>query len=114
MNIIELLQKIGVDNIRLQMLDTSLTNMQALRRANKYTFESEVPFDLNGPEKKGIVLWLDRNEVAKAMAEGPTPTVDPARDALRRLMGEIDRVVIDEETYRLAAEHARQVLNETP
>lgn len=69
MNIIELLQAIGVDNIRLQFLDQSLTNMNALKRGNKYTFESEVPFDLNGPAKQGIVLWLDREQVAKIMAE---------------------------------------------
>jgi hypothetical protein len=69
MNIIELLQTIGVDNIRLQMLDQSLTDMISLKHSNKYTFESEIPFGLNGPEKQGIVLWLDREQVAKILAE---------------------------------------------
>lgn len=63
MGIIELLQKIGEDNVRLQPLDQCVTDMKMSRGANKYTFESEVPFSLDGTQKMGLVVWLDRDQV---------------------------------------------------
>lgn len=63
MGIIELLQKIGEDNVRLQPLDQCVTDMKMSRGINKYTFESEVSFSLDGPQKMGLVVWLDRDKV---------------------------------------------------
>lgn len=60
-SIVDLVTDVGYDNITFQLLDSSLSDMRALKRANKYTFESDVGFDLNGPEKMGLVLWIDRD-----------------------------------------------------
>jgi hypothetical protein len=67
--ITELIQKIGDDNVRLQPLDSCLTDMRSKKGENLYTFASEVPFDLKGPNKLGLVLWLDRDDVKKILGQ---------------------------------------------
>jgi len=70
MGISELLAKIGDENIRLQNLDSDAQNLDwSQKHGTKITFYTEVPIDLQGLEKLGLVIWLDRQEVAKIIAE---------------------------------------------
>jgi hypothetical protein len=61
--IVELLSAVGNDNIQMQPLDTALTDMQAKKDYQLYTFGSAMSFDINGTQRLGLVLWLDRDRV---------------------------------------------------
>jgi hypothetical protein len=66
--IIELLKTYGEDKLELQYLDhcTDALNMNK-KGITKVTFGTQQPIDLNGTQKLGIVVWLDRESVKKIM-----------------------------------------------
>lgn len=66
----DLLVALGNDNIGFQNLDQSLTkaDWSAKSGVAKITFETEQPLSPEGPEKLGLVLWLDRSLVSETMA----------------------------------------------
>lgn len=60
----ELIAKIGDANIRAQPLDMCATHLSLGKGGvTKVTFGTEVPFGLNGLEKFGLVLWIDRAQI---------------------------------------------------
>lgn len=67
--ITELVTEIGDDNIEFQLLDSCITNMQLKKDHNLYTFGSPMAFSLDGTNKLGLVLWLDREQVNKILGK---------------------------------------------
>lgn len=64
-----LLNAIGDDGISFQNLDHSLINADwSAKKVSKITFGTDQTVTLEGTEKLGLVLWLDRNQVAETMA----------------------------------------------
>jgi hypothetical protein len=70
MNIIELIESVGVDNTKVQFLDTCTDNMNwsAKNNVTKITFGSDVGINLadNKTEMMGVVVWLPREEAMTA------------------------------------------------
>lgn len=64
-----LLNAIGDDGIGFQNLDHSLINADwSAKKGSKITFGTDQTVTLEGTEKLGLVLWLDRKQVAETMA----------------------------------------------
>lgn len=69
MKITELVTAIGDDNIQFQNLDHSADNLQMVGATTKITFGAEERISVKGTDRLGLVLWLDRNAVADALAK---------------------------------------------
>lgn len=70
MGITELLTAIGDDNIQFQNLDHCASDLNySAKKGTKITFGTEQPVSLEGTEKLGLVVWLDRKTVAEAIAK---------------------------------------------
>jgi hypothetical protein len=72
MNIIQLIESVGVDKTKVQFLDTCTDNMNWSAKDNvtKITFGSDVGINLadNKTNMMGVVVWLPR-EAAMAAAK---------------------------------------------
>lgn len=68
MKLTELLAEIGDDNIDLQNLSQCICEMRySAKNGNKFTFVTDQNFGPNGPDKAGLVLWIDRDKMAQAI-----------------------------------------------
>jgi len=63
MTLSELIRTYGDDKVQFQSLDNAIISMDSDKGSFKYKFGSSVPFSINGIEKQGLVVWLDREEV---------------------------------------------------
>lgn len=69
MKMTELLLAIGDDNIEFQNLDHCATDLRySAKSKSRITFVTEGAITLDGTEKLGLVIWLDRKAVADARA----------------------------------------------
>lgn len=68
MNLSELVLAIGDDNIGIQNLDHCVTSLSQTKKCTKITFGSQQSFSIDGTDKLGLILWLDRQQVADALA----------------------------------------------
>lgn len=59
---LEILEEVGIDNIKYQNLDHCISSMKARTDHNEFTFLSDQPFGPEGPDEVGIVLWIPRGE----------------------------------------------------
>jgi len=70
MKMSELILAIGDDNVLVQLLDQCASDLNySAKSGTKITFGTDQPIDLKGTKKLGIVLWLDRDLVAKALEQ---------------------------------------------
>lgn len=70
MNISELVAKYGDDRVQFQALDECIRTIDYHhKKGTTITFGTDAPVGLNGMEKLGLVLWLDREDVAKILNE---------------------------------------------
>lgn len=77
MRLSELIAALGDDNVQFQNLDQCASDLNYnARRGSRITFHTEQTVGLNGTDKLGLVLWLDRKAVADAVAAGSSsPTI---------------------------------------
>lgn len=70
MNAAELINAVGIDNVKVQFLDTCASdlNWSAKSGSTKIRFETDVALTPDGTELLGMVVWLPRDGVSKAMA----------------------------------------------
>ena len=75
MKLSELIAAYGDDKVQFQNLDQSLVSLNMNKGVSKITFGTEQPANLDGPDKLGLVVWLDRARVAEliAAAKGSQP-----------------------------------------
>lgn len=89
MNIVELVQAVGHENIKFQVLDQCITHAKAGKDGTMVTFGCNVPIadiGILGPAKKrAIILWVDRDTLdAAASGKGGGQAVDgPLSSRLR-------------------------------
>ncbi len=69
MNLSELIAKYGDDRVQFQNLDQCTEALNMNKGATKITFGTEQPINLDGTQKLGLVVWLDRDRVAEIIAE---------------------------------------------
>jgi hypothetical protein len=65
----ELIAAYGDDKVQWQNLDHCLDNLKMNNGVSKITFGTEQPITLDGTEKLGLVVWLDRKRVAEIVAK---------------------------------------------
>lgn len=82
MNLSSLILAVGDDNVQFQNLDQCASDINySAKKGTKITFGTDCPVNLDGTEKLGLVLWFDREAVAKAMGaisdqDGPSPSAE--------------------------------------
>jgi len=77
MNLSELIARYGDDKVQFQSLDQCIESLKMNKGHSKITFGTEQPINLDGTERMGLVVWLDRKRVAEIIAEAkanPSPT----------------------------------------
>jgi hypothetical protein len=69
MKLSELIAAYGDDAVEFQNLDQCATNFQMTKKGTLVTFGSERTFGIDGTDKLGLVVWLDRKRVKEITAE---------------------------------------------
>jgi hypothetical protein len=70
MKLSELIATIGDDKVQFQNLDNDAIDLNwSEKKGSRITFGSEMGISLNGTDKLGLVLWLDREAVKAALAK---------------------------------------------
>lgn len=64
----KLLAEYGDDKVQFQNLDQSLDSLRMAGGVAKITFGTEQRVGLDGTDKLGLVVWLDRKRVAEIVA----------------------------------------------
>lgn len=73
MKMSELIRLYGDDKVQFQNLDQCASDLNMSKKGTKITFGTEEKITLKGTERLGLVLWLDREAVAKIMATNKPP-----------------------------------------
>ena len=68
MNLSELIAKYGDDKVSFQKLDDCVDTMNMTKNGTKATFVTPERLNLDGFEKLGLIVWLDRDQVAAIVA----------------------------------------------
>lgn len=67
MKLSELIAACGDDKVQFQNLDQCAINIDYnIKRGTKITFGTEQPVSLDGTQRLGLVVWLDRQDVSRA------------------------------------------------
>lgn len=64
----KLIAAYGDDKVQFQVLDECATSLNMGKRDTKITFGTEQRLNLDGTEKLGLVVWMDRARVAEIIA----------------------------------------------
>ena len=78
MDLSELIAKYGDDKVQFQNLDHCAETLSMDGGVTKITFGTEQPIGLDGTQKLGLVLWLDRDRVAEIIAASKMLICSPA------------------------------------
>lgn len=68
MKLSDLIASYGDDKVTFQKLDDCASSLDMNTRGTKITFVTPERLNLNGTEKLGLVVWLDREKVAEIIA----------------------------------------------
>ncbi len=74
MNLAELITAYGGDDVQFQALDTCADRMNMANGHTKITFGTGEPLGPEGTVKMGIIVWMNRDRVAKILADDKAPT----------------------------------------
>lgn len=69
MKLSELIASYGDYKVQFQNLDQSLINLNMSKGLSKITFGTDQPVNLDGPNKLGLIIWLDRERVKEIVAK---------------------------------------------
>lgn len=70
MKLSELILAIGDDNVEFQNLDQCATDLNySAKSGTRITFGTQRPITPDGTDKLGLVLWLPRDAVKKAIGK---------------------------------------------
>lgn len=70
MKLSELIAAYGDEQVQFQNLDQCTTSLNMNNGTTKITFGTEQPINLEGTQKLGLVVWLDRKRVAELTGKG--------------------------------------------
>lgn len=96
MNISELLAAIGDDNVLWQALDKCADSLTMNGKTMRITFGTEQRLTLSGTERYGMVIWLDRQAVADALAKEKAAKAMPASERHNILAPELARKLLND------------------
>lgn len=74
MKLSELIAAYGDDKVQFQNLDQSLIRANMRGGKSEVTFGTELPVGIDGPDKLGLIVWLDRDRVKEIVAAGKDKT----------------------------------------
>ena len=94
MNISELLAAIGNDNVQWQSLDQCADALTMNGDTTRITFGTEQRLTLSGTERYGMVIWLDRQAIADALAKEKAAKAMPASERHNTLAPELVRKLL--------------------
>lgn len=69
----ELIAAYGDDIVQFQNLDHCLDSLRMNNGISKITFGTEQPVNLDGTDKLGLIVWLDRKRAAEIIAASKQP-----------------------------------------
>ncbi len=70
MKLSELIAKCSDDEVQFQNLDQCIHTISFdHKKGTKITFGTDMVIDAKGPVKLGLVIWIDREEAARIIAE---------------------------------------------
>jgi hypothetical protein len=70
MKLSELIAKYGDDKVQFQNLDQCIDTIKYdHKKGTKITFGTDVGVNESGMEKLGLIVWFDREEAAKVIAQ---------------------------------------------
>lgn len=69
MNLSELIAAVGDANVRFQKIDDCAESMNLTKEGSRVTFVTPERIGINGFDKLGLVVWIDRDAAAKAVAD---------------------------------------------
>ena len=79
MKLSELIKRCGDDKVEFQNLDSCLISLDFnAKRDSKITFGTSMSADLDGTTKLGLVVWLDREDVKRALVPSASREGDDA------------------------------------
>lgn len=77
MNLSELIAKYGDDKVTIQRLDDCATDLNMNKNGTRVTFVTPERIGLHGLDKLGLVVWLDRKQVASIIADAALAKAHP-------------------------------------
>lgn len=69
MNLSDLIAKYGDDKVTFQKLDDCASTLDMTKNGTRITFVTPEKIGLDGLDKLGLVIWLDRERVAGIIRE---------------------------------------------
>lgn len=69
MKLSELIARYGDDRVQFQNLDHCAIDLNMSKKGTRITFGTEQRIGLKGTDQLGLVVWLDREAVAKIVAD---------------------------------------------
>ncbi len=69
MKLSELIAAYGDDDVKFQKLDDCVTNCAMVKNGTKASFTTPEPFGYEGFDRLGLIVWMDRDRVAKLIAD---------------------------------------------
>ncbi len=88
MNLAELITAYGGDDVQFQTLDTCADRMNMANGYTKITFGTGEPLGPGGTVKMGLIVWMDRDRVAKILAAEKAANVATGAAAIRNMGGD--------------------------
>lgn len=88
MKLSELIAACGDDKVQFQNLDQCTSDLRMDKRGTLITFGTDQRLNLNGPEKLGLVVWLDRDRVAEIVALKESWPMTPNAEAFKQANAE--------------------------
>lgn len=74
MKLSEFIASYGDDDVKFQRLDECATNISMTKQGSKASFITPETFGFDGFDKMGLIVWLDRDRVAKILADRKAAT----------------------------------------
>jgi len=78
MKLSELIAAYGDDVVKFQKLDDCTDTLSMSKKGTKASFVTPETFGFDGFDKLGIIIWMDRERVAKILADRKKQPDSPA------------------------------------
>lgn len=78
MKMSELIAAYGDDDVKFQKLDDCTAALSMTKKGTKAEFVTPETFGFDGFDKMGLIIWMDRDRVAKILADRKKQLDSPA------------------------------------
>ena len=72
MKLSELISAYGDDDVKFQKLDDCTDTLSMSKKGTKASFVTPETFGFDGFDRLGLIIWMDRERVAKILADRKT------------------------------------------